>query len=276
MPKISIVTVNLNNLIGLQKTVKSILSQTFKEFEFIIVDGNSKDGSEEYVSEIGNHLTSWVSEPDTGIYNAMNKGIKMAKGDYICFLNSGDIFFDTETLKNVENKINGDIGIYYGNVVWDWIKRKQLITYPKKLTYPFLTVNSLSHQTCFIKRTLFDDIFYYNESFKIISDWEFIIYAICKKEVSSKHLDMVVSIYDTSGISTNVKNIAVLNEEKETVFKQHFPLFHFDRDGVEVLNLKRGKQFLYIKKYKLAYRMLKWFMSLLLLFLPKFDYEKGK
>ncbi len=274
MPKISIVTVNLNNLIGLKKTVKSILNQTFKEFEFIIVDGNSKDGSKEYVQEINEMLTSWVSEADTGIYNAMNKGIKIAKGDYICFLNSGDIFCDNSTLQNVANKIDGNIGIYYGDVIWDWLKRKQLITYPQKLTYPFLAVNSLSHQTCFIKKTLFDEIFFYNENFRIISDWEFIIYAICKKEVSSKHLNMTVSIYDTSGISTDSKNREDVYEERETVFRQHFPLFHFNREGIEILGMKRGQQFLHIKKYKFAYRLLKWFMSLLLLFLPKFHYKR--
>lgn len=274
MPKISIVTVNLNNLSGLQKTIKSILNQTFTEFELIIVDGNSNDGSKEYINEISNHLTLWISEPDTGIYHAMNKGIKMAKGDYIYFLNSGDIFFDSSTLKNIENKINGEIGIYYGDVIWDWVKRKQLITYPKKLTYPFLIVNSLSHQTCFIKRSLFYEISFYNESLKIISDWEFIIYAICKKEITSEHLDMVVSIYDTSGISTNVKNREAIYKEKETVFNQYFPLFHFNIDGIELLNAKRGKQLLFIKKHKFAYRMLKGFMSLILCFLPKFDQEK--
>lgn len=269
MPKVSIITVNLNNLIGLQKTVKSVLNQTFKDFEFIIVDGNSEDGSKEYINEISRHLTLWVSEADTGIYNAMNKGIKMATGDYVYFLNSGDIFFDNGTLENVVDKINGNIGIYYGDVIWDQIRRKRLMPAPTKLAYPFLIANSISHQSCFIKRALFDEFFYYDESLKIVADWEFTIYAVCKKEISTQHLDMIVSIYDTSGISSNIENQKAIYEERQKVINKHFPLFAFSIDEIETIRGKRGKQFLYIKKHKFAYRMLKWFMSLILIFLPR-------
>ncbi|MGV3547381.1 MAG: glycosyltransferase, partial [Pedobacter sp.] len=118
MSKITIITVNFNNLKGLKKTAESVLSQTYKDFEFIIVDGGSRDGSKEYIEEISDNVTLWVSEPDSGIYNAMNKGIKMAKGDYICFLNSGDIFFDETTLNSVANQVDGEIGIYYGDMIW--------------------------------------------------------------------------------------------------------------------------------------------------------------
>ncbi|RZJ49551.1 MAG: glycosyltransferase [Flavobacterium sp.] len=269
MPKISIITVNLNNLSGLQKTVKSILSQTFKEFEFIIVDGNSTDGSKEYIQEVSENLSQWISEPDKGIYNAMNKGIRMAKGEYLCFLNSGDIFLDNSTLEKVHSKLSEEADIYYGDVVWDQVNKKRIIPAPKKLSYPFLLTHNVNHQSCFIKKTLFDDIFYYNENFHIISDWEFLIYAVCKKQIPTKHLEMTVSVYDASGISSDVKNKKAICADRRSVIEKHFPLFGFDSEEVAVLFEKRGIQFLHIKKYKFAYRMLKWFMSLLMVFLPK-------
>ncbi|RZJ80482.1 MAG: glycosyltransferase [Flavobacterium sp.] len=274
MPKISIITVNLNNLAGLRKTAESVLSQTLKDFEFIIIDGGSKDGSKEYIEEISEHLTLWKSEPDTGIYNAMNKGIKMVKGDYTCFLNSGDIFYENSTLENVAKKINGEIGIYYGDVIFDQIRKKRLIPAPAKLAYPFLIANSINHQSSFIKRSLFDEIFYYNEDLKIIADWEFVIYALCKKGISSKHLEMVVSIYDASGISSVHENQKAIAADRQMVIDKHFPLFAFSVDEIEAINSKRGKQFLYIRKHKVSYRILKWFISLILVFLPKIDQKQ--
>ena len=88
--KLSIITVNLNNRDGLQKTIDSVVSQTFKDYEWIVIDGGSTDGSKELIEQYADHFTDWVSEPDKGIYNAMNKGIGMASGEYIQFLNSGD------------------------------------------------------------------------------------------------------------------------------------------------------------------------------------------
>lgn len=269
MPKISIITVNFNNLVGLKKTAESVLKQSYRDFEFLIIDGGSKDGSKEYIEEISDKLTLWVSEPDSGIYNAMNKGIKMAKGDYICFLNSGDIFFDNDTLSNAANIINDEAGIYYGDVFFDQARKKRLIPAPKKLAYPFLIVNSINHQSTFIRRTLFDEIFYYNEELKIVADWEFIIYAVCKKEIPTKHLDMVVSIYDASGVSSVKENQKAIMADRQSVINKHFPLYSFNIDEIETLQSKRGKQFQHIKNYKVAFRALKWFISLILIFLPK-------
>ena len=180
MPKISIITVNLNNKIGLQKTAESVFNQTFKDYEFIIIDGSSNDGSKEYIGEIKNKLTQFVSEKDTGIYNAMNKGIKMAKGDYVYFLNSGDIFYEKTTLASATEKMCEDIGLYYGDLIYSWPKKQEIVSFPSKLSYQFFVIDNINHQACFIKKSLFDEIFYYNENYKIISDWEFLIYAICK------------------------------------------------------------------------------------------------
>ena len=97
--KLSIITINYNNLAGLQKTIESVVSQTFRDFEWIVIDGGSVDGSRELIERYANSFSYWVSEPDKGIYNAMNKGIVVAKGDYLLFLNSGDWLCDEMALE---------------------------------------------------------------------------------------------------------------------------------------------------------------------------------
>ena len=99
--KLSIITINYNNKNGLQKTIDSVISQTFKDFEWIIIDGGSTDGSKELIEKYSQHITYWVSEPDKGIYNAMNKGIKVAKGEYLFFLNSGDYLVQPNTINQI-------------------------------------------------------------------------------------------------------------------------------------------------------------------------------
>ena len=98
MPLISIITVNLNNLEGLKRTMTSVFEQTWQEYEYIIIDGGSTDGSKEYIESFSDKISVWVSEPDAGIYNGMNKGIKVANGEYLLFLNSGDHLFDNRVL----------------------------------------------------------------------------------------------------------------------------------------------------------------------------------
>ena len=112
---LSIITVNLNNRDGLLRTIESVISQTFKDFEWIVIDGGSTDGSKELIEQYADHFAYWVSEPDTGIYNAMNKGIKMAKGEYMQFLNSGDFLRSSTILYDVFS-IMPKADIIYGNI----------------------------------------------------------------------------------------------------------------------------------------------------------------
>lgn len=273
MPKISIITVNLNNLEGLKKTAESVFNQSFKDFEFIVIDGNSTDGSKEYITKISTNLTHWISESDTGIYNAMNKGIRLAKGDYVYFLNSGDIFYATSTLEEVADKMQANLDLYYGDLIYNWSNKQEVISFPKTLSFIFFIADNINHQACFIKKSLFNDISYYNENYKIISDWEFLIYAVCKKEISYKHLDMLISIYDTLGISTDIKNRKAIIADKKEVIQKYFPLFAYNYEEISGLSTKRVKQFFYIRKHKVAFRFLKWFMSFLLIFLPKKDHK---
>src|SRR5690348_17657794 len=108
MPKLSIITINLNNVKGLQKTMESVFAQTFTDYEYIIIDGGSTDGSVSEIKKHQNKLVYWISENDKGIYNAMNKGIVKANGEYILFMNSGDYLYTDNTIKEVFQKSNNE------------------------------------------------------------------------------------------------------------------------------------------------------------------------
>jgi len=267
--KLSIVTVNFNNKIGLQKTIDSVKAQTWKNFEFIIIDGGSKDGAETILFKEQANITYSISEPDTGVYNAMNKGILKASGDYILFLNSGDSFYENTTLEKVIPQLNKNIDIYYGDAAYVEKNGEHVRTYPDKLSFGYFTAHNLSHQASFIKRTLFSKLFYYNEDYKIVSDWEFFIYAICKANVSYKHINQVICNYDTEGISSVIDNHKLMHAERDKTMSKYFPLFIEDYKDIKAFNSKRAKQFLAIKENKIAFKILKGLMSVLILFTKK-------
>src|SRR5574344_2795323 len=108
MPKFSIITINRNNKNGLEKTTKSIISQLFTDYEFIVIDGGSTDGSADVIRKYATHITYWISEPDKGIYNAMNKGITHAYGDYLNFMNSGDCFHSPAVLDEINRQLHDE------------------------------------------------------------------------------------------------------------------------------------------------------------------------
>jgi glycosyltransferase involved in cell wall biosynthesis len=223
MPKFSIITVNYNNAEGLKQTIDSVLNQSLTEFEFIVVDGNSTDGSLDVIEKHSERITQWISKTDTGVYQAMNRGIGLAKGDYLLFLNSGDTFRNTNILEEANEKINSECDIYYGNLMFTHSGKEMLQEYPDELYFDYFLERSLPHPGSFIKRALFDRYFYYSEEYRIVSDWEFFIYVICKAKVSYKHLGIVMSNFDLQGMSNNPKNKAKINEERELILEKHFP-----------------------------------------------------
>jgi glycosyltransferase involved in cell wall biosynthesis len=228
MPKISIITVNYNNADGLQRTMSSVAGQSLTNFEYIVIDGNSNDGSINILKDNSSLLSNWVSESDTGVYQAMNKGIKMATGDYLLFLNSGDTFRTTTTLEEVHNKMSHSLDIYYGDLMFTANNKEFLQEYPKELSFDYFLERSLPHPGSFIKKELFERIFYYTESFKIAADWEFFVCAICKEGVSYQHLELVISNFDLLGMSNEPKNKVLIEEERLIALQKHFPSVYED------------------------------------------------
>ena len=197
--KISIITVNFNNKVGLQKTIASVLSQTFKNFEFIIVDGASTDGSKALLADGNLETTKWISEPDNGIYHAMNKGIRVARGEYCLFLNSGDWLVESDTLKNLfsgapsADIVSGDI-YFYDN---EKNEIKWHVPSPDQMTAATLFLGSLPHQATLIRRRLFDQIGLYKEHLKIVSDWLFFIEALLIHDCTYQHHRAPVACWST-------------------------------------------------------------------------------
>ena len=221
--KLSIITINLNNAEGLRKTIESVVTQTFTDYEYIIIDGGSTDESVEVIKQYADKITYWVSEPDKGIYNAMNKGILKANGEYLLFLNSGDIFFSKKSVKNlIEHSENYDI--VYGNI---WVINKDegfVKQYPDELTFGYFIYDTLPHPASLIKKNLFENNLY-NEELKIVSDWVFFMVSICKNNYSYKHVNEIISIFYYDGLSSQEVNRDITSKEKKECLSENFKLF---------------------------------------------------
>jgi glycosyltransferase involved in cell wall biosynthesis len=203
--KLSIITINKDNVAGLARTIQSVSEQTFEDFEYIVIDGASSDGSVEIIKKYADGITCWVSEPDTGIYNAMNKGIKKAQGEYCLFLNSGDTIISASTLENVFMEVNGQADIYYSDMLTSDNITKQ---YPDELDVNFFLYENINHQNVIIRKSLFESHGYYNETLKAVSDWEFYLKEIWTYNSQFVHLRTKIVQYNTDGISSTTPLIA--------------------------------------------------------------------
>ncbi len=267
--KLTVLTINYNNKQGLIKTFDSVRAQTWRDFEFIVIDGGSTDGSKELIAN-NEQVNYWVSEKDSGVYNAMNKGIKQATGEYIIFMNSGDFFFDEFVLEKVSADFDSKIDILYGDSVFFNDKGyKKVIKAPEKLTFGFFYDGELNHQAVFTKRTLFQDYLYYNENYKICADWEFFIVTVCLHNASYKYLKQAICYYDFSGMSAQAENRPIYLQERQETLQKYFSAFIEDGELTKEARTKRIKEVLHIKRYTGAWRIFKWIISLFLLFLPK-------
>lgn len=261
--KISVITINYNNKLGLEKTINSVVNQSYKDFEFIIIDGNSTDGSQDLVELYKSKVHYSISEPDTGVYNAMNKGIKVANGEYLLFLNSGDFLVDNDVLSKVLPELDSSISIYYGNIFYSKNEVQVLLNRPPdQLSFSYFLEYSLPHPASFIKKDLFERYFYYNENLKIVSDWEFFIYCICKQNESYKYINIVVSDFDNAGISSNTENLSKIIAERRKVLQNHFPLFIGDASLLKEIKSRRFQQILFIKKSKTRWAILKLILNI--------------
>jgi len=213
--KLSIITVNYNNASGLERTIQSVISQSFKDFEFIIIDGGSTDNSVDIIHKYEQQIDYWVSEHDGGIYQGMNKGLLHAKGDYVNFMNSGDCFHAPDvldkifTLNTTADIITGaHAGSPHPNVG------------PKGVTMYSLITGAIDHQASFIRREVALS-HPYDEKYRIVSDWKFFIQTLVLDNCTFFYTDIIVVDVDMTGISNT--NIALNHQERESVLKELFP-----------------------------------------------------
>lgn len=243
MPKISIITINFNNLKGLKKTVSSVVDQTWKKFEYIVIDGGSNDGSVEYLEGTINII--WISEPDKGVYHAMNKGIKKASGEYLLFLNSGDHFYDKFVLEKNNKFLNQDDIIYSNLQVID-AKKSFIKKYPEILSFSYFVKDTLPHPATFIKKEAFKKTNHYNEDFKIASDWKFFMDGVCKYNLKYKKINTVFSTFYLGGMSSNPEYRSIKYEEIQQVLRNDYSAYIRDIDDILVnneiiLNLRKSR-----------------------------------
>jgi glycosyltransferase involved in cell wall biosynthesis len=265
MNKISIITVNFNDKIGLEKTVISVIEQTFIDVEFIVIDGGSTDGSNEILQRFEDKISYWVSEPDNGIYHAMNKGIKKATGEYLLFLNAGDRLHQSTTLSEALKLMQFGHDIYYGDIIYEepnGIKKE--VNFPHQLNFSYFYNFNISHQASFISKKLFDKVGLYNETYKIVSDWEFFILAIYRHNASYHHLNIIVCNYDGSGLSSNTANHPAMHQERAQTISKFFSNFQSDYQLLNAYNDKYLKRILFLKNNdKLSWTLIKGLLKLL-------------
>ena len=227
--KISIITVNLNNACGLRRTIESVACQIYTDFEYIIVDGASTDESLDVIKQFEVDTTShpythiqfsWISESDCGVFQAMNKGILLAKGEYVLFLNSGD-FLKCDNVLEQAFKENPLADILCGMC---FITKKGEFIHttnpPDTFRLSHFYNASISHQSTLIKRNLFNTFGLYREDLKFKSDWEFWIRTIILGSVSTTKLDIIISEYNMDGISSDEKNLPLMVLEMLKVYSE--------------------------------------------------------
>ena len=245
---LSIITINRNNAAGLEKTMRSVASQIGGDFEYVVIDGASTDGSVEVIrsfeASFGERM-KWISEPDKGIYNAMNKGIGMATGDYLQFLNSGDsLVSDDITMRMTEAlKSKGYPSILYGNMLKDIPGGKAMrdrCFAGRDISFLGFYTGSLNHSSTYILRSLFNRYGMYDENLKIVSDWKWFLQAIILGGEKPVYVDMDVTLFDMNGISE--KNKALDKAERRRVLNELIPstiLADYDRWALSINRMRR-------------------------------------
>ena len=220
-PLISIITINYNNKIGLERTFNSVFNQTFDNYEFLVIDGDSNDGSKQLIFNNQDKINYYLSEPDSGIYNAMNKGIKKSNGKYLLFLNSGDELYNHKILEKIYKEVHTEDLIYF-NLFQIFKGNEKEIDFPEKLDYFNLIQSTIGHPSTLIKKSLFKKIGLYDESLKLVSDWKFFILAILKYKCSYRKVNISLSKFYMDGLSSNNKNLVREERKKMRVFSNRF------------------------------------------------------
>ncbi|MBQ2507331.1 MAG: glycosyltransferase [Bacteroidaceae bacterium] len=223
-PNFSIITVTFNAESFLERTILSVLEQTYPRVEYIVVDGASKDGTLAIIERYDKRISRWISEPDKGLYDAMNKGMKMATGDYLCFLNAGDMFYEPETLQKMVDSIQSQSelpDVLYGHTVLvdesGHFKRMRRLEPPEELNWKSFRQGMLvCHQAFFAKRIIAVD---YDLSFRYSADQDWCIRTMKKADnLFNTHLTLIR--YLEEGMSTRNRKES-LNERFQIMVKHY-------------------------------------------------------
>lgn len=212
---VTIITVTYNSSPLLEKTIKSLLEQPIKNYEYIIIDGNSSDGTKNILKKYEDKIDFYISEPDNGIYDAMNKGIKYAHGRYIYFLNSGD-YLHKDILK-ILNPIlkKSNVEFLYGNVNYGNINKR----YDGEFNKIKIMYKNICQQAIFYHRSIFTMIGLFDCRYGILADWHFNFKIFAAENIRKKYVDITISYYDNNGISSRKEDLLFIKNKREIIRK---------------------------------------------------------
>lgn len=226
-PKISIITVCKNSAGTIYKCIESVVNQSYANIEYIIIDGLSSDETLDVIKSFGSKITTLITEPDSGIFDAMNKGISASTGDYIIFLNADDYFISTYvinyTVKFILNETLSRYDIYYGKVfifnsqsgignIWNAAKASKFSIYRASLPHPATIYKKDSFEKCGV----------FNTTYKIASDYEWFVRALIKYKLKFKRMDKIITLFNKGGVSTKKEHAILIKKEKERVRKTYY------------------------------------------------------
>lgn len=240
--KVSVVTAVWNDAEHIEKTIQSVLSQTYQNIEYIIIDGGSKDGTVEVFKKYADKLSYWISEPDKGVYDAMNKGIAATTGDFVIFMNSGDTFHSEDAIEKMCLDNVDKNTIVYGNVsvkYWDGVYIEKPHEF-FKTSMKFKGVG-ICHQTVFFPG---EDLrkMKYDLSYRIASDY-YLMYRMWKEGVNFVYRDVIVADYEWgNGISSNPYKLLDVYRENARVCSQQWNPLYWAKLALEYYRLKKKQK----------------------------------
>ena len=206
-PLFSVITVTYNAAAAVEPTLRSVTNQTFSDYEYIIIDGGSTDGTADIIRQYEDKITFWSSEPDGGIYDAMNKGIRAAHGEWLIFMNAGDTFYNETTLQNVADILRDTDEMVYGNA---YTTDGKLYCDMQISHYKLMKGEMICHQSIFARRKTFDNNMF-DTNYRIIADKIWLCRVLRKYRV--RKINLPICRYDMTGVSTvNADKIAAENE----------------------------------------------------------------
>lgn len=219
MPKLSVITINYNNAAGLEKTINSVLFQSSLDYEFIVIDGASTDRSADLIKKNASKISYWVSEKDAGIYDALNKGVKKATGDYLIFLNSGDYFYDNKVVEafSVFATANNKKVIYGNSNFIEKDGTSRVVCPPAKLDLNFWYAETINHQAVFFKRELFKIYGDFDIQYKYAADFDCLFKIYIKEAAEFVYWNQLVCHYDNTGLTSTYEVHKVLFKERKQI-----------------------------------------------------------
>lgn len=227
MKKLTIITINFNHKEGLKRTIDSIVNQTFTDYEWMVVDGGSTDGSKELIEQYQDYFAWWCSEPDKGVYNAMNKGLAQATGEYINFMNSGDLFATHTILEEIFSQPH-KADVLYGRMVVGTIDGEEYwrnMMKPRLRWFDFYN-STLNHQSTFTKGEMFLRFGGFDESYKVYGDWRHFAQIIGIEKATSEFINKKISIYEGGGLSATQEEHC--KRELVRLRQEVYPTFNYD------------------------------------------------